>query len=188
MPGKKIKVLTKTNVQKSGWKWVASIIIFAFVVTMMLGYVSNETIPNVSLTTAFCLLALFVLIGIIFDMIGIAVASGDEKPFHSMAAHKVRGARQAVWLIRNAEKVSNFCNDVIGDIAGIISGVTTGVIMARLASDGDLYASLLITSIVSALTIGGKALSKGFSITNSNQIVYSVGLCLSFLGVARRRR
>ena len=76
----------------------------------------------------------FIALGIVFDMIGIAAASGTEREFHSMAAHKVRGAREAVWMLRNAEKVSSICNDVVGDICGIISGATGALIAANLAA------------------------------------------------------
>ena len=34
---------------------------------------------------------LFIILGIIFDIIGVAVTSGDEVAFHSMSARKVKG-------------------------------------------------------------------------------------------------
>lgn len=61
-------------------------------------------------------------INILFDMIGTAVQSAEEKPFHSLAARKVKGARESISVIRHAPQLANLCCDVIGDIAGIISG------------------------------------------------------------------
>ena len=63
---------------------------------------------------AFVVLACFILLGIVFDIIGVAVTAADERPFHSMAAHRTPGAREALGLIRKANKVSSFCNDVVG--------------------------------------------------------------------------
>ena len=188
MSDKKIKIITRTHVQKSGAKWVFSILLLAFLITMVLSYISAEAMPYVPLPVAFTLLILFISVGILFDLIATAVTSADEAPFHSMASHKVRGARQAIWLIRNAEKVASVCGDVAGDIVGIISGVATSVILMRLVGDGEIFTSLFLTSTVAAIMIGGKAVGKGMAITNCNQIIYSVGLCLSFLGVARKKR
>ena len=71
---------------------------------------------------AFIVLIGIVLIGIVFDSEIARVTVTDEKPFHSMAASKVKGAKSSLMLIRNASRVSNVCNDVVGDICGIISG------------------------------------------------------------------
>ena len=95
-------------------------------------------------------------------MIGTAVQSAEEKPFHSLAARKVKGARESISVIRHAPQLANLCCDVIGDIAGIISGATT-----------------TLTGIVSSLTIGGKAMSKGISMNNGNSIVFTVGKIMS---------
>ena len=82
-----------------------------------------------------------------------------------MAAHKVRGAREAVWMLRNAEKVSSICNDVVGDICGIISGATGALIVANITAGMSgpmtVVISLVVTGMVSALTIGGTAAGKG---------------------------
>ncbi len=53
------------------------------------------------------LLAAFILIGIVFDIIGVSVTVAEERPFHSMAAHGEKSASCAMQLIRNAEKVSS---------------------------------------------------------------------------------
>lgn len=39
--------------------------------------------------------------------------------------------------------------------------------------------SLILTGIVSSLTIGGKAMSKGISMNNGNSIVFTVGKIMS---------
>ena len=69
------------------------------------------------------MIALIVLIsiGIITDIIGTAVTSADERPFIAMASKKINGAKQALRLIRKAERVSSILNDVAGDIVGVVA-------------------------------------------------------------------
>ena len=110
-------------------------------------------------------------------MLDFSVTVADERPFHSMAAHREKSASCALRLIRNAEKVSSVCNDVVGDISGIVSGSTAAVIVTRLCASFDLDSvlmSLVISALVSGLTIGGKAIGKKIAINNSTQVVHTV--------------
>jgi CBS domain containing-hemolysin-like protein len=127
---------------------------------------------------AFLVLLVFILLGVIFDTIGVAVTAATVAPFHSMAAHKERGATEAIRLIRNAEKVSSICNDVVGDITGIISGTTSSLIVARLMKDlstDNILLQLGLSAIVTGCIIGGKAVGKTLAINNSTTIVLDVG-------------
>jgi CBS domain containing-hemolysin-like protein len=100
-----------------------------------------------------------------------------------MASKKVKGAKTAINLIKNAEKVSSFCNDVIGDVCGIISG-SMGIVVANkisvMAGVDRLYPVLFVTATVAALTIGGKALGKSYAVNRSNVIIYKFA---SFLAI-----
>ena len=122
--------------------------------------------------------------GIIFAIIGVASTASSEKRFHSMAARKVPGAKQAIWIVRNAEKVGSFCNDVVGDISGIISGATSAVIITHLTNNAadlrSVLLSLAITGCVASLTIGGKAVGKTLGISRSEDIVFLVVRLLAF--------
>jgi CBS domain containing-hemolysin-like protein len=129
-----------------------------------------------------------VFIGIVFDMMGLAAASADEVPFHAMSSEKVKGARHAIYIVRNADKFSNFCNDVIGDIAGVISGAaSTLVVIKLLVSISEENAilstvvSVLFTGLVSATTVGGKAMGKSFAIHYATDIVLAIGKFFYFL-------
>ena len=121
-------------------------------------------------------LAVFIGLGILCDIIGVAVTAADPRPFHSMAAHKEPGAKEALVLLRNAGRVSSVCNDVVGDICGIVSGTTTAVIVVRLQTAFALPESVLlsvaVTALVSGLTIGGKALGKTVAVNKSTSVVY----------------
>ena len=125
---------------------------------------------------------LFIFVGIIFDMIGTSVTASDISVLNSMASNKIRGAKLAVKLKKNADKVSSFCNDVVGDISGIVSGSAGIVIALRLSSllnTNTLITTLLVTGIISSITIGGKAIFKGIAIKKSNTILYRFALFLS---------
>lgn len=169
------------------WKWICTIAVLSFLISVSMSYISSEALKNVGNILAFVILLIFIVIGIAFDIVGMAVTSTTEKEFHSMAAKKVSGAKEAVWLSRNASKVSSICNDVVGDISGIISGATGAIIIARLTAGMDFFPalviSLTITGLIAALTIGGKAIGKGFGIGYSVKIVFAVGRFLSILPI-----
>src|SRR5699024_665780 len=130
-----------------------------------------------------------VLIGIFFDMLGVASTAANEAPLHAMAAEKVPGAKEAVVIIRNADKFSSFCNDVIGDISGIVSGTASAIVVLEIADIFQSYdetttqiiVSVLLTSFVAAVTVGGKALGKYFAIRASTNIVFSTGKFIAFV-------
>lgn len=168
-------------------KWVLTITVVSFFVSMIMSYASSEALNNAGTLLSFVVLFVFIGLGIVFDMIGVASTSATEKEFHSMAAHKVRGAREAVWMTRNAEKVSSICNDVVGDICGIISGATGALIVARitagLSGARAVLLSLLVTGMVSAATIGGKAAGKGIAIAFSSKVLAMCGRVLSVLPI-----
>ena len=169
-------------------KWVATIMPVSFVLSVVMSYLSNEALGSSGTFLSFVVLFFFIALGIVFDMIGIAGASATEKEFHSRAAHRVRGAKEAVWMTRNAEKVSSICNDVVGDICGIVSGATGALIVANITAGMNgvqvVLISLLITGMISALTIGGKAAGKGVAIAFSSRVLSICGRILSVLPVS----
>lgn len=178
----------KSNLLKLvNWKWVSTITVLSFFISVSMSYISSEALSNVGNILAFVILLIFISIGIVFDVIGMAATSATEKEFHSMASRKVSGAKEAVWLSRNANKVSSFCNDVVGDISGIISGATGAIIIAKLTAGMQILpatiVSLTITGLIAAMTIGGKAIGKGFAIGFSVPIVFAVGRILSVLPI-----
>ena len=125
---------------------------------------------------------LFIGLGIIFDILGVSVTAADITKYHSMAAKKVKGARMAVKLKQNASKVSSVLCDVVGDICGIVSGSAGVYIAAKLSTIlniNGLFVALVITGIISALTIGGKAIGKSFAINNSTMLLYRFSKFLS---------
>lgn len=181
----------KDHKKKDGRKWVLTIIPITFIISALLQMIQSGLMTRVNLIMAFIILSIFIAIGIIFDIIGVAVTSANEIPFHSLSSQKVRGAKEAVRLIRNADKVGSFCNDVIGDIAGIISGSATTAIVGMLilfgASKYEFILGVVLTALVAALTIGGKAVGKRIAIEKSNDIVFTVGKMISFFAPVKEK-
>jgi len=164
-------------------KWLLKISIITLILTYILGIFSEMFVRNMQNTFLALLAILFIIfIGVIFDIIGIAVAAAEEVPFLSMASKKIKGANQALILIRNASQVSSFCNDVVGDICGILSGSAGTILVAKLVITGksldETFLSIVISSLIAALTVGGKAFGKSFAMENSQKILLYVGRVL----------
>ena len=163
-------------------KWIITIVVCSFFISLLFTFTSETLISNTGAITCLFVLLFFIFVGVIFDVIGIAVTASDEKSFYSMASKKTFGAKRAIRLKKNSEKVSSFCNDVIGDICGIVSG-SAGVTLALKASkllNLDIFiSSLLITGLIAALTIGGKALGKGIAVKKATTIHIEVAKFIS---------
>ena len=181
--GEKPKRKQPQKTRLINWKWVLTITGLSFLISVSMSYLSNEALAQANNIVAFIILLMFISLGILFDIIGVASTSATEKEFHSMASRRVSGAREAVWLSRNAEKVSSICNDVVGDIAGIISGATGAVIVSNITKGlpplGAVVVSMTVTGLIAALTIGGKAIGKGLGIRFSVRIVHTAGRVLA---------
>lgn len=176
---KKQEKIKKEKVDK---KWIATVLITAFLLSFSLSFLSEMTIPNFSIWIGIIITLLFVCLGIIFDIIGVAVTAADEKVFHSMNSRKVKGANVAVKFKKNADKVSSFCCDVIGDVCSIISGAAASAISLSLVKSfslNPLIVSIIVASIMASLTIGGKALGKSFAINKSDIILYEFAKLIS---------
>jgi CBS domain containing-hemolysin-like protein len=179
------KKKSKKNNGSSKAGWIYRVFILAFGLSVFFSFISEVLLTRVSIFTSLFILLVIIAIGVVFDIIGIAVTSAGEAPFHAMAADKIPGGKEAVKLIRNADIVSNFCNDVVGDISGIISGAAGAAIIIKTViytrGTSEIVLSILLTAIISTLTIGGKAIGKGIAINNSKAVVYSVALFLNTL-------
>ncbi len=167
-------------------RWVVTIFIITILISGIISFASSELMEISSTTVAFIILLVIVLIGIIFDIIGVAVTSADEKPFHSMASRKVVGAHEAIVLLRNAERVSSICNDVIGDICGVVSGSASATIassiIVKFSGSADEIIMLAMSALVAGLTVGGKAIGKSFAIGSCTKIVAFAGRVVWFFG------
>lgn len=182
--------MKKAEKPRSYRRWVLRIVFLSAALSAALSLLSGVALEGAGYAAAVSVLAAFILLGILFDIVGVAVTAADERPFHSMASHRAKGAREALRLIRSAEKVSSFCNDVVGDICGIVSGATAAVIVAELQRDfafRDILASVALTALISGVTIGGKAIGKRFAIARSKEIVFRAGRLLHLLHIGKNK-
>ena len=174
---------------KKSVKFSLTIAVITFVLAAIFSSLSSSVLNQVSWIFGLLLVLIIVLIGIVFDMLGIASAAVKEAPLNAMAAEKVKGAKEAVIIQKNADKFSSFCNDVIGDISGIISGAALAVVIIEIAnlfqgntgSGFQFVLSVILTSLIAALTVGGKAFGKHFAINSSTDIILMAGKTIYFI-------
>ncbi|MDD6200586.1 MAG: hypothetical protein PUB93_04880 [Firmicutes bacterium] len=163
-------------------RWVVTIFFVTILISGIISLISDEIMASSGIVVAFLILLFIVFLGIVFDVIGMAVASAHEKPFHSMAARKVPGAQEAISLLRRAERVSSICNDVVGDICGVVAGSASATVASQLLLRFEFSwptaVSLLLSALVAGLTVGGKAIGKTFAVNSCTQIVHAVGKLL----------
>ncbi|HLQ70891.1 MAG TPA: hypothetical protein VK142_03770 [Bacillota bacterium] len=172
----------KPHIKKS-IKFSVMIAVITFVLAAIFSVISSSILGKVTWMVGLIIVLIIVLIGVVFDMLGIASTAAQESPLHAMAAEKIPGAKEAVIIIRHADKFASFCNDVIGDISGIVSGTATAIVVLQIAQltggsetgSVQVVLNVLLTSLVAALTVGGKAIGKTFAIHKSTRIIFLTG-------------
>lgn len=178
----------KNKGKKKSSHWPLRVFFMSLALSAVLSFFSSTALNGAGAVVAIVVLAVFILLGIVFDMIGVAVTAADPRPFHSMAAHKERGGKEAIRLLNRASEVSSFCNDVVGDICGIVSGSTAAVIVVQLQRNFNTTSVLIsigVTALISGLTIGGKALGKAVAINECTNVVYRVARIMHALHLFR---
>lgn len=174
---------------KRSLKFSFTIAVITFVLAAIFSIISSSILSEVVWMVGLLIVLLIVLMGVLFDMIGIASTAANEAPFHAMASEKIKGAKEAVIIIRNADKFATFCNDVVGDISGIVSGTASAIVVLQISelfgggegSTIQLTLSVVLTSFVAALTVGGKALGKYLAINASTNIIIFTGKIIEFI-------
>ena len=178
-------------------KWLLKIFLWSITISSSISLLTDSLLNRVNTLVAFILLIFIISLGIFFDIIGIAVTVADERPFHAMASKKIHGAKIAINMVKNEDKVSTFCNDVVGDICGIVSGTMGAVIVAKVilifrnfdfsVSENIMSSiiSVIIGALIAASTICGKSLGKTYAINNSNAIVSKVSKLLYLIAKDR---
>lgn len=167
----------KNKGKKKHSHWPLRVFLMSVALSAVLSFFSSTALSGAGIIVAVAVLAAFILLGIVFDMIGVAVTAADPRPFHSMASHKEKGGKEAIQLLNRANEVSSVCNDVVGDICGIVSGSTAAAIIMQLQRNFNTTSVLIsigVTALISGLTIGGKALGKTVAINDCTNVVYRV--------------
>ena len=176
---KKVKATAKTQ---KWWMWPVKIFFLSLALSLVFSIGSEFVMSASGIIISSLIIVVLIVIAVVADMVGVAVTACSVEPFTAMASRKVRGAREALVLLKNAEKVSSLCNDVLGDICGIVSGAAGASIVTRItinmtSNAGLILIGALLSSFIAALTIFSKALG------NCNKITLLAGKMLSpFIG------
>jgi len=149
-------------------------------------FISETVVNQINVIfVAFILLFVVILVGIIFDIIGVAATAAHEEQLHARSVNNVFGAAQAVRLVRNVHQTASFCNDVIGDVCGVLSGAIGVTIVFKILKNHSpsflLADTIIMTAIIAALAVGGKAFGKVFAINNGTLIILWIGQLLAWL-------
>ena len=158
-------------------KWIVQVFLISFLLSAIFSGLSSFVSDfNVILLVA--ILLIVIGIGILFDMVGVAVLTAEEAPFHAMSAKKINSARASLKLIKNSTKVSSICNDIVGDICGIVSGslgASLTLYLTLTLQMNAFFSTILVTSFISAITVGGKAYFKNIATKKSDAILLIAG-------------
>ena len=163
--------------------WALKVFIATLIISSGVGAVCELFLADMDVLPSVVVVLLLVVIGVVFDVIGVAFSSCEQKPFIAMSSRKIKKARKALMLLKNAEVVGNICNDVIGDICGIVSGAAGAAIAVKLAmplnDPWDFVVVSGMSGLIAACTVGGKALGKKVALKNNVKIVETIGAVLS---------
>ena len=181
-PNPKNKTVKKQNHKQLLWS--LKVLIISFALSMCFGVLSEFFLSGTGVIISVLIIIVFMSISILTDMIGVAVTAADIQPFRAMASKKIRGAKEAIKLIKNADKFTSIIADVVGDVCGILSGAAGASIIVKIAIDSESALGIIIASLVSAiiasLTIFGKSLGKKYAMKNCNKIMLVVGKVMSW--------
>ena len=159
-------------------RWPVTAFFVTFGLALVFSAFSETTLIGVPVFVAVLILLFIIVIGIAADIIGVSVTCEDVTAYTAMASKKIRGAKQAIQLIQNADRVSNVCNDVIGDICGIVSGAMGIALVSRLVTENadskQMIFNIVLSALISAVTVGGKAIGKKIALKHSHDIVFFV--------------
>lgn len=162
--------------------WIIKAFLMTFFIALIFNTAANIVIENCNYIALILVCLLFILLGIIFDIVGTAVLTAKESTFHAKSAKKIKGAKESINLIKNSNQIASICNDVIGDICGIVSGsvgAMLSIFISEITKIDTLYTTLFISSLISSLTVGGKAIGKKYAVEKSDIIIEKVGKILT---------
>lgn len=161
--------------------WFVQVFVTTFILSIIFSYISTNGVSELSIVPAILILILVIAIGVMFDIIGVAVTVANEEEFHAKATKKVDGSKESIRLIKNAPRVANVCADVIGDICGVLSGAISALIAMKITEKFGMSFNIqfILSASVAALTVGGKAIGKEIANKNATPIVHKVGIVLN---------
>lgn len=179
----KVTTLEKQKAKSKHWLW--QITLLSLLLSCIFGIISELMLAHTSLTLALILIILLVFVGLTFDIIGMAVTAGNIKSLLEQKSRETKGVDIGITLVKNADKVSSICTDVIGDICSILSGaggVAISVILTNeIPGANPFFLSVIISALIASINVLIKAIGKSYAIRNSDKIIIKIGMMLSFI-------
>ena len=180
----------KRKKQKSKyWIWPLTVLLLTLILSTCFSLISEFLLSGTGILISILILLIFILVAVLCDMIGVSATAAETEPFVSMSSRKIKGAKLALRLVKNSDKVSSICCDVIGDICGILSGAVGATIVALIAVSGNIENILiasLVSAIIASLTVFLKALAKSLAIKHSNRIIFVFAKFLTFFKFGKK--
>ena len=173
-----VRSMRKNNI--INWSWCIKVLLLTLALSIMFSVLSEVALTSASLFVALLVIVILMLIGIAFDCVGVATTACDENVLNEMIASKVRGAKEAMIFVKNAEKVSVICCDIVGDVCGVLCGAAGAAIVTKFIGEGadaslTILVSALVSGVIAGLTIFGKSIEKGLAVNKSEKILLIVG-------------
>ena len=161
-------------------RWPLLVLVIVLAISFSFSVLSQLALDGATVAIAIAVIFVFLVLSVLTDIVGVAITAVNITPFRSMSAKKVKGAKEAVVLIKNADKVASIFADILGDVCGILSGSAGAVITAIYVQNStNVMQTVIIASVVSAVTAGliisTKAFFKKWAIANCNGVILLLG-------------
>ncbi len=165
------------------YRWAIKMFVIAICMSLFFGFISQTLLSSMGVVIASICICIFIFFNVLFDMLGIAVASADYEVFEKWDKEGVKGASVGLNLCKNSEKMCSFCADVVGDICSTLCGAGGACVVATitiLSSNKNfiMFISILVSAIIAGITIFFKAIMKEMALKKSNKIILKLGVIL----------
>ncbi len=177
------KIMTCNLIDNFNLKWSIKILVLSFVLSTVFSLLSDVLLTSASFLLASLIILVLMFVGVIFDMIGVAITSCNAERFVQMQKDGVKYAKESLYLIKNSDKISVICCDIIGDICSILSGACGACIVYKLISTGIesslvTLVSAVVSGVIACLTIFLKSLEKSVAVNKNKQITLFIAKCI----------
>lgn len=175
-----IEVLKHKKTSSYSKMWYIEIFLVSLLLCFAFAVFSQIMLLNANLAWALFLVLILIFVSAVFDIIGVAVTASSIKPFLELKQNpKQKGVSTAIWFVKHADKISSICTDVVGDICSIVSGASgmaiSLILIKEFSGISSVILSIVVSSVIAALTVLAKALGKTFAINNPTKILLFVG-------------
>ena len=177
----KVSLQSYKGVKK--YRWAIKMFMIAICMSLFFGFISQTLLTKMGAVIAIIGICIFIFFSVVFDMLGIAVASCDQEVFEKWLKEGKKGASIALNLCKNSEKMCSFCADVVGDICSTLCGAGGACIVATLTNgifndNVVMFTAISVSAIIAGVTIFFKALMKEHALKNSEKIILKLGVLL----------